>query len=391
MTQPSESPGTAASSGVEIHQVHGRKDLKAFIEVPVPIYLEDPCWVRPLIFERLEHLDPAKNPYFQHADAAYWIARRGGRDLGRISAQVNRAHLERHEDATGHFGFLEAVDDREVFQALLGTAERWLSERGMKRIAGPFSLSINEESGLLVEGFDSPPYLMMGHARPYYATHLEGLGYQKLKDLYAYLYDVTNAPPAAAVAFLERMRRNKKITFRHLDKRRFNEELAAVLEIFNDAWSENWGFLPFTKDQIDYAAKNLRHLLRPEDVAIAEIDGESVAMTVGMPNVNEVIADLHGRLLPLGWAKILWRLKVSNPSSGRLALMGVKRRFQNTPLGAALALGVIEEIRTRHKARGTRWAELSWVLEDNIATRKVIETAGGKPYKTYRIFAKDLP
>lgn len=358
--------------------------------MPRRLYADDPMWVEPLLFERLQHLDPRKNPFFAHADVAYWMARRDGRPVGRISAQVNRAHLQRHNDATGHFGFLEAEDDPAVFGALLRTAEGWLRDRGLRRILGPFTLSINEESGVLVEGFDTPPCFMMGHAPPYYAPRLEAAGYAKAKDLIAYAYDTTVDPDPSLVALVERAFSKHDIRVRTVDMKRYDEEVRIIFEIFNDAWMDNWGFVPFSPAELDHVAASLKPLLRADDVAIAEINGEAVAMAVSMSNVNEVIADFGGRLLPFNWARLLWRLKVRTPKTARLALMGVRRRYHRSALSAALALGVIHQIRRAHRQRGTLHGELSWVLEDNKPTRRIIEMYGAKPYKLYRLYAKDL-
>ena len=383
-------PRPAAPTDIVLQRVATRADLKRFLDVPVGVFAGDPAWVRPLRFERLEHLDPRKNPYFATAEVAYWTARRNGRPVGRISAQVNRAHLERYQDATGHFGFLDAIDEPGVFLALTATAEAWLRERGLERVVGPFSLSVNDESGLLIDGFDTPPFLMMGHARPYYARHLEACGYRKARDLIAYLYDVTSEPPATVTKVIEKLRTKSGVRIRPFDMGRYRQEIETVAEIFNDAWAENWSFLPLSPPDIAFLAKNLRPLVSPGHAAIAELDGEAVAMAVTLPNVNEAIADLGGRLLPLGWAKLLWRLKVRGTESARLPLMGVRRRYQNGPLGAALAFGVIDSVRRYHAARGTKWGELSWVLEDNAPVRRIIEMLGATPYKTYRVYEKGL-
>ncbi len=383
-------PRSAESADVVLEPVASRADLERFLEVPVGIYADDRAWIQPLQFERLEHLDPRKNPYFAAAEVSYWTARRGGRCVGRISAQVNRAHLERHRDLTGHFGFLDAIDDPKVFLALTAAAEAWLKGRGLERVVGPFSLSVNDESGLLVDGFDTPPYLMMGHARPYYARHLEACGYRKAADLIAYLYDLASEPPALATTTIEKLRREPAVRVRPLDMGRYREEIDTIAEIFNDAWADNWSFVPLSPPEIAFLAKNLRPLVSPGHAAIAELDGEPVAMAVTLPNVNEAIADLGGRLLPFGWAKLLWRLKVRGTETIRLPLMGVRRRFQNGPLGAALALGVIDRVRRFHASHGTKWAELSWVLEDNGRARRIIEMLGATPYKTYRMYEKEL-
>jgi hypothetical protein len=383
-------PRPAATTDIVLERVENRADLKRFLGVPAGIYAGDRAWVQPLRFERLEHLDPRKNPYFATAEVAYWTARRNGQHVGRISAQVNRAHLERHKDATGHFGFLDAIDDPGVFLALTAAAEAWLRQRGLERVVGPFSLSVNDESGLLIDGFDTPPYLMMGHARPYYAQHLEACGYRKAVDLIAYLFDMASEPPAAVTKTIERLRRQSDVRIRPFDMGRYREEVETIAEIFNDAWADNWSFVPLSPPDIAFLAKNLRPLVSPGHAAIAELDGEAVAMAVTLPNVNEAIADLGGRLLPFGWAKLLWRLKVRGTKTARLALMGVRRRFQNGPLGAALALGVIDSVRRYHASQGTNWGELSWVLEDNTRVRRIIEMSGASPYKTYRMYEKGL-
>jgi hypothetical protein len=380
----------ASVSPLRIQPVKGRRALKQFLEMPARLHAGDPNWVQPLLFERLEHLNPKKNPYFEHAEVAYWLALRGGRAVGRISAQVDRLHLERHGDATGHFGFLEGEDDREVFAALFETAEAWLRARGMRRATGPFTLSINDESGLLIEGFDTPPYLMMGHVPRYYGPRVEEQGYGKVRDLIAYAFDVVAPPPPEARRMLARLSKGAGLSFRPLDMRRFEEELQTIVDIFNDAWSDNWSFVPMTPAEVRYMGKNLKPIVRAEYAWIGEADGEPAAMTVTLPNVNEAIADLHGRLLPFGWAKLLWRLKVRGTRTARMPLMGVRKQYQGTPRGAALALGVIEAVRSWHAAHGAKEAELSWVVEDNRPTHDIIRLVGGRPYKTYRVYEKSL-
>ncbi|MGH6914094.1 MAG: N-acetyltransferase, partial [Geminicoccales bacterium] len=375
---------------LRIQPVADRRALKQFLLMPAPLYASDARWVPPLTFERLEHLNPKKNPYFEHAEVAYWLAFRGERPVGRISAQVDRLHLERYADATGHFGFLEAEDDPEVFAGLFETAEAWLRSRGMRRATGPFTLSINDETGLLVEGFETPPYLMMGHAPRYYGARVEAEGYRKARDLIAYAFDVVAPPPPRARRMLERLGKGDGLGFRPIEMRRFDEELQTIVDIFNDAWSDNWSFVPMTPAEVRHMGKSLKPIVRAEYAWIGEADGAPAAMTVTLPNVNEAIADLGGRLLPLGWAKLLWRLKVQGTRSARMPLMGVRKQYQGTPRGAALALGVIEAVRSWHAAHGAREAELSWVLEDNRPTRDIIELVGGRPYKTYRVYEKAL-
>lgn len=382
--------GGIGGPALRIEPVRGRRARNQFAAMPAALYRNDANWIPPLLVERRRHLDPKKNPYFAHADVALWLARRGERCVGRISAQVNHAHLERHRDSAGHFGFLEAEDDPEVFEALLATAEAWLAERGMKRVLGPFSLSINDECGLLIEGFGRPPFLMMGHAHSYYAARVEEFGYRKAKDLLCYLHDLRTPVPAPVARALKRLRQEPTLCFRPLNMKQLHEEVRTVMGVFNDAWSDNWGFVPLTEPEFAVLAQNLRLLIRPGFAAIAEIDGAPAAMAVSLPNLNEAIADLGGRLLPFGFAKLLWRLKVRGVKSARMLLMGVARRYQSSALGMALALGVIDRIRDEHLRHGIEMAELSWVLEDNTSVRRIIEMLGACQDKRYRIYEKTL-
>lgn len=373
-----------------VSRVETAADRAAFLRLPWAIYRDDPNWVPPLIMERRDHLDPQENPYFEQAEAAYWLAKRDGRPVGRVSAQINHAHLSQHEDATGHFGFFDVEDESETASALLAAAETWLHKKGMRRVTGPFSLSINDESGLLVDGFDTPPSIMMGHARPYFAGLLTGAGYDKAKDLICYRILMDQALPPQMAGYLRKAKQIDGLVIRPLDMGRYGGELETIIDIFNDAWSENWGFVPLPDAEIRHMAKMLRPLVGPDHFAIAELDGEPVAMAVGLPNLNEAIADLDGRLFPFGWAKLLWRVKVRTPKTARMPLMGVRKAHQGGPVGAALALSVIDAVWSARRKAGVEMAELSWILEDNLPMRRMIEQLGAEPYKTYRIFERDL-
>jgi len=367
--------------------VRNAKDLERFIRVPWSVYDGDPCWIPPLIFERKEHLS-AKNPYFQHARWQAWVAFRNDQPVGRISAQVDRLRLEKHDDATGLFGFLEADDDPALFRLLLETACDWLREQGMTRVQGPFNFSINDECGLLVEGFDTPPYFMMGHARHYYAGRLEALGYSKARDLLAYRLATDFEVPGSMKKLTAK--NFKRISVSPLRRKRLQEDLAILREIFNDAWANNWGFVPFTSDEFDELGHNLARLVDEQFIQIASVDGKPAAMVVALPNLNEAVRDLDGRLLPMGWLKLLWRLKRHKLRTARIPLMGVRQEYHNSTLGIALAYTVMDAIRLPVISQGIEEVEMSWILENNSNMRHILESLGGDPYKRYRIFQKDI-
>jgi hypothetical protein len=376
------------SSQVQLRAVSGKDMLDEFIRVPWSVYRDDPNWVPPLLMERREALS-AKNPFFQHAEWQAWVAYRDRQPVGRISAQIDRLYLEHQDAATGFFGMIEAVDDPAVFAALFGAAEQWLRSKGMQRVLGPFNLGINQEMGLLVDGFDSPPYIMMGHGRRYYAPALEALGYTAAQDTLAYELDAEHFGMPATIRKLLR-RQAHKVEARAFDKGRRDQELEAMRSIFNDAWARNWGFVPFTEAEFNAVGKELLMLVSAEFIRIAEVDGEPAAFIVMLPNINEAIADLDGRLLPFGWAKLLWRMKVRTPKSARVVLMGVRQEYQFTRLGPALAFLVIDGLEKPGRAAGIERVEMSWILESNQGVRNVIEQIGGRITKRYRMYGKEL-
>lgn len=385
--QPQDRESDRSDDALKVVKVTDRGQLDEFIRLPWSLYQDDPMWVPPLLLERRMHLS-AKNPYFEHAEFCSWLVYRDGTPVGRISAQIDRLHIDRYQDALGFFGMLEAQNDIQIFRTLLDTAGNWLREQGMRRIRGPFNLSINQELGLLVDGFDTPPSLMMGHSRPYYADRMQESGYEKEKDLLAYIVSTDSELTRAVKTITSKVK--KRVRIRGLRKSQFVEELKIIRDIFNDAWSQNWGFVPFTNKEFEHLGKDLKMLADEELVNIAEVDGEPAAFMVLLPNINEVIRDLNGRLLPFGWLKILWRLKVKYPKSARIPLMGVRRQYHDSLMGAALAFGVIAAARQPALKRGLKEVEMSWILEDNMGMRAIIESLGGRVYKTYRIYSKDL-
>lgn len=379
-------PSRAAGS-LRIVPVESRAQRAAFLRLPRALYQDDPHWVEPLHLEQRQWF-AADNPFYEHAEARFWLALRDGRPVGRISAQVDRLHLERHRDGAGFFGLLEAEDADETFRALLATAEAWLRARGLERVRGPFNLSINQECCLLVDGFTTPPMLMMGHARPYCAARLEACGYQKERDLLAYLIDADVAETPLRRMAVARTRR--RITTRTVSRKHFQEDLDLIFTLFNDAWADNWGFVPMTRSEITHMAAGLKFLINERFARIAMVDGEPAAFIVVLANLNEAIAGLRGRLFPFGWLRLLWRLKVRHPESGRMLLMGVRKAYQESLLGAALAYRLIGDIQPDVVAGGMRRVELSWVLEDNQGVRSIIGEFGGRAYKRYRIYGRTL-
>ena len=375
-------------TSVSIVPVEGRALLDRFIRVPNRIHRDDPHYIAPLHLERLDALT-SKNPFFAHADVQYWIACKDGRDVGRISAQIDHHAQGVRPDGTGHFGLIAAEDDPAVFRALLGEAQSWLKARGMQRVLGPFNLNINEQMGLLVEGFDSPPMLLMEHDKPYVAARLEELGFAKEKDVFAYLYDIGVEPPPAVRRLLERpLAASLKV--RRIDFKRYDEEIRAVTDIFNDAWRSNWGFVPLTAVETDHLAKSLKPLLDPRITSIVEQDGRPIGFLVALPNLNEAIRDLGGKLLPFGWAKLLWRLKVAGVKTARVPLMGVRPSAGRGMLGGLLPFLLIDAVRKEGLRLGYTHIELSWILEDNLPMRRINESLGSVAYKTYRIYGKAI-
>ncbi|MCW5749953.1 MAG: dATP pyrophosphohydrolase [Alphaproteobacteria bacterium] len=378
------------AGAIEIVAVNTPRQLSRFIRLPIDLHRGRGKWVAPLVLERQDVLSRKKNPYFRHAEMELFLALRDGRPVGRISAQIDRNFLAKWGEGIGHFGFIDGIDDATVFAALLDAAEGWLRQRGMRHVYGPFSPTINDEPGILVEGFDTPPMMMMAHAEPYHATHLAAAGYGKARDLFAYSYD-TRREPSETVRRLVAKAESPRIVIRPMGKASYAREVREVLEIFNEAWSDNWCSVALTEEEMEHLGKSMRPIVDRRLVWFAEVDGRVAGMVVVLPNVNEAIADLDGSLLPFGWAKLLWRLKVRGLKSARVPLMGIRREFAKmNVVGAALPFLLIDAMRRAAISAGYERAELSWILEDNLPVRRVIEAFGGVPYKTYRIFEKAI-
>jgi hypothetical protein len=374
---------------VEIRQTPMGGRIGDFLNVVDDIYRGDPNYVRPLDMELKDRLHPKKNPFFDHGEGAIFCAYKGGQCVGRVTAQIDRVHLERFDDATGFWGFLDTIDDEEVARELLARAESWLRGKGMKHARGPMSLNINEEMGCLVAGFETPPYLMMPHHRPYQSGLIEKAGYQKAKDVFAWKYKVgePNARVKKAHAEIAAM---PEVTSRTLSLKNLASDVALFVDIFKDAWSDNWGFLPLTQREVEKTAADFRLLLMPDITRIVSIDGEPAAVAVALPNLNELISDLDGKLFPYGLPKLLWRLKVEGPKSARLIVLGIRKKYRNVRKYAGLSAFMYSEMNEGGRKLGIREGELGWTLEDNGRVNAGIQLMGAKKYKTYRIYEKPL-
>jgi len=372
---------------IAIRRVESRSDWKQFFECARHVQGRDGNWIAPLYRER-RHQWSERSPWFDHARAAAFIALRDGQTVGTISAQIDQLQPDDDGSKVGYFGQLEAIDCRAVFAALFETASDWLRTNGCDLMRGPFDLGINQSCGLLVAGRDTPPMIMMGHAPEYYAAQLEALGLEGVMDLLAYILEPDFPPPRTMTRLLERF--DQRLSFRPLDFSRYASEIDSLREVFNDAWSNNWGFVPFTELEFRHMGKELRQIVRPSHTSIAMVDGEPAGFLIALPNVNELIADLDGRLLPFGWARLLWRLKRQRATTARVPLMGVRRRFQRGPLGAAISLSMIDRVRRSLHEDGIKRVELSWILETNKGMNSMIESIGGELYKRYRVYQKSI-
>ncbi|KGE03969.1 hypothetical protein [Pseudohaliea rubra] len=373
----------AGNRSLTVVPLAGRRDLDRFIDLPRQLYADDPCFIAPLAVEQRQRFAP-DSAYAAHARWQGWLALAGERPVGRITAQVDS--LER-DPALGYFGMLEA-DRPDAVAPLVAAAAAWLRAEGKTRVRGPLNLHINEEVGLLVEGFDTPPVVLMGHGRPWYDGALREAGFEGVKDLLAY----RTRPDFAAPKIMSRLaeRASRRVSIRSLRRGALDAETETMRWIFDDAWVNNWGFAPLDPAGWADTVKTLAKLLPADYIQFAEVDGEPIAFIVALPNLNEAARDLDGRLLPFGWLRFLWRLKVSGVKSARVPLMGVTRAYQHSRLGPTVAFMIIDAVRKALHRRGVTAVEMGWILEDNAGMRNIIETIGGEAYKRYRVYEKDL-
>ena len=379
-----------AMNAVAITPVASKRDRREFVDLPYRLYADDPYWVPPLKDEIRGLLDPAKNPWFEHGELALFLARRGDRVVGRISAQIDTLWTDRYP-GEGHWGLFEA-EDAETARALLEAAQDWLRDRNMVRALGPFSISIWDEPGLLVDGFEEAPLVMMGHHRPVYREWVEDAGYEKVRDLHTFALDIRWEMTPVVRRLIDAGEKSDRIRIRDVDKSRFDEEAALILDILNDAWSDNWGFVPLTDAEIAHAGKKLRPIIVEDLVKVAEYDGEPVAFMITIPDVNEFLKDLDGKLFPTGWAKLLWRLRdPSRVSRVRVPLMGVRKSHQRGRLASQLAFMLIEYTRVVCVEKyGINHGEFGWVLEDNGGMMSIAQLPGAGINHTYRVYGREL-
>jgi hypothetical protein len=379
-----------ASSAITVRPVEDAEDRKEFVDLAWTLNKGDPNWVPPLKTEVHGLIDPRTNPWFEHAEARLFLATRDGKTVGRISAQVDQEVLQYMGPGIGQWGFLEAAD-AEVAAELLHRAEDWLRGRRMTRSMGPFSLSIWDEPGLLVQGFDHPPTVMMGHNNAAYEGWVEASGYRGVKDLYTYELNIARPLPPLIQRIVASGERNPRIVVRKVDKSRFDEEAALILHILNDAWSDNWGFIPLSDEEIAYAGKKLKPIVFEELIRVAEVDGEPVAFMLSLPDLNEITRDFDGRLFPFNWLKLLWKLRKPQVRSVRVPLMGVVKRLQATRLASQLAFMMVEYARRDAVSEyGCERGEFGWILDDNVGMRSIAEAIEASINKVYRVYEKPL-
>ncbi|MFD2430708.1 N-acetyltransferase [Sphingobium scionense] len=384
-----------ASTDLLITPVSSKADLKAFVDLPWRLYANDPNWVPPLKSEVYGLLTPGKNPFFDHAEAQYFLARRGNKVVYRISAHFDKLALAQPVEqgmgpGTGNFGLFEA-EDAETGAALIAGAEGWLKAKGMTRVLGPISLSIWEEPGLLIQGHDHPPTVMMGHNSAAYQPMVEGAGYQPVKQLKTYELDITRNFPPLIERIVASGEKSPRITIRKVDKAKFDREAAIILGILNDAWGKNWGFVPITDAEVAFTGKKLKPLVFEDLIMIAELEGEPVAFMMTLPDLNEALKPLNGSLFPFGWIKLLRWLRKPQVRTMRVPLMGVVQRLQSTRMASQLAFMMIEYIRREALAHyGATRGEIGWVLDDNQGMNAIADAIESRVNKIYQVYEKTL-
>jgi hypothetical protein len=372
-------------ASVTIRTARGARPLKRFVDLPYQLHAGTP-WVPPLKLERHAFLNRRLNPYFKHGEAEYFLAWRDGRVVGRVSAQIDHAFNEYHESRWGMFGFLEMEDDAEVAGALLDAAATWLTARGCERMVGPMDFSMNEESGVLIEGYERAPLIRQPWHPPYYQRLCEGAGLEKAMDLYSWHLDISDREEMLPILFEldERARNEHGVKIRRMSRRRLREEMDRFAEIYNAAWSENWGFVPYSKEDLDTYAIDMQLAFSRDWFMVAEKDGETIAVAITLPDLNQVLAKMKGRLLPLGWWHFLNRNRICDQV--RVGFLGVKPEYQHTGVAASL---YVEHFDTAARAR-QKHGEAGWILETNEAMNRGLEAMSAEIVKKYRLYERLL-
>jgi len=385
----------APTDEIVIAPVSGKRGRAAFVDLGRRFAAQVPNSVPQLRSEQLELVHPDKNPFFAHADVQLFMAERGGKPVGRISAHIDRLALSVPADqgmgpGTGMFGYFDA-EDAQVGDALLAAAEEWLRARGMTKVLGPISMSIWEEPGLLVRGQDHPPMIMMGHHPSQYEAFITANGYEPAKRLYTYDLDISQQFPPLVQRIVKSGERNPRIRMRKVELDHYEREIEIILEILNDAWSENWGFVPLTDAEVQHTGKKLRPLIHPELNRIAELDGEPVAFMLTLPDVNDLFARTGGKLFPFGWLSTLGWLRKPMGAGMRVPLMGVRKRLHNSRLASQLAFMMISDIRGyASKTFRSERGEIGWILDDNQGMVAIANTIDSNINREYVIYSKDL-
>jgi len=369
---------------IRIKEVESKSDLNKFIKLPWRIYKNDINWVPPLISQMKTTFNPNKNPYFKHSEVQFFLAIKNNNIVGRIAAHINRNHNNFHKDRVGFLGFFECIPDYDVAKTLFDEAYNWLKKRDMEVIRGPMSFSTNDELGLLIKGFNMPPMVMMTYNPQYYESFIEKYGFKKVKDLYAYYIDLHEKIPERFERLMKRVKERKRFILRKINPKKIEQEIATIFHVYNQAWQYNWGFVPMDEDEFHHTANELKKIIDFDLVFVAEIDNKPVGFSLSLPDINQALIKVNGRLLPFGWVKLLLAFKKIDRV--RTITLGVVKKYKDLGIDLAFYYETIKNAIKKRCARG----EASWILEDNMKMRRPMEKIGAEVYKIYRIYDKKL-
>lgn len=370
---------------VEIFPVENKNDLNDFIKLPWKIYKNDPQWVPPLISQQKANLDKNKHPFFEHSEADLFIARRGKKTVGTIAAILNNRHNETHNENIGFFGYFETIEDYQVAEKLLDKVMEWGKNKKLDCIRGPESYSQNETCGLLIDGFDTAPVILMSHNPKYYQDFIEQYGFTKAMDLWAWEMNADKTPmPDRIIKVVQRIKERSEFKFRKISKKNLTTEIELVKQVYNNAWEKNWGFVPMTEHEIEHTADELKQIVDEDIVYFAELDGKPVGFSLACPDINQALIKLNGRLFPFGVFKLLWHARKINRL--RVIIMGVIPEYRNKGIDSVFYLDTYQNA----VAKGYNWGEFSWILENNDPMNTALKNIGATVYKTYRIYEKKI-